>query len=166
VLALLTTFLLFCGVLLFVVSHPIQRLCFRIIDVVPLPSKERIIRLLQEIIIEAHDRHIVLPIAALSLLIQLMRVGVHVVCAASLGLLSIANFQYFFVFVPILAMLMVVPLPFGIKEGVGGSLFVLAGFSPDMPEAPIVMEFLASLVGIAASLLGGVLFVAGKLKRT
>jgi uncharacterized protein (TIRG00374 family) len=165
VLALSATFALFCGVLLFVVSQRIQKLSFKIVDNMPLPAKEKIRSILGEIVLEVHDRHIIAPVAVLSLLIQLLRIGVHIFCAASLGLLSAANFQYFFIFVPVLAMLMVVPLPFGVKEGVGGSLFLLAGFSPETPQAPIVMEFLASLVGIAASLLGGLIFITQKLRK-
>ncbi|MBD3393759.1 MAG: flippase-like domain-containing protein [Chitinivibrionales bacterium] len=165
VLAVAGTFALFCGVLSFVISRRVQRMAFAVLEVLPLPSKPRIVGILQKIVFEVHDRHMLAPIAGLSMLIQLMHIGVHILCAASLGLLSPANFQYFFIFVPILAMLMMIPLPFGIKEGIGGTLFMLAGFSPESPEAPMVMEFLASLVGIAASLVGGVLFVTGRLRK-
>jgi len=166
VLALLGTFVLFCGILAFLVSRRVQHLAFRLLQAAPAAWKPRIAAGLRQIVLEVHDRHIIVPIAALSVLIQIMRIGVHIVCAASLGLLSAANFQYFFIFVPILAMLMVVPMPFGVREGLGGSLFLLAGFSPETPEAPIVMQFLASLVGIAASLLGGAMFVFGRARQT
>ena len=60
-------------------------------------------------------------------------------------------------------MMMVVPLPFGIRESVGGTLFAFAGFQV---HAAIVMGFLATLVGSAASLVGGILFVMNKLHIT
>jgi membrane protein DedA with SNARE-associated domain len=55
---------------------------------------------------------------------------------------------------------MTIPLPFGIREAAGGALFALAGFPTN--EA-FVMGFLASLVGIAASFLGGIFFIEDKI---
>jgi hypothetical protein len=119
--------------------------------------KERIGAIASEVILEAHDRHVILPVAALSTVIQFLRIGGNITCAASLALLTPANLQYFFIFVPMLAMLMIVPLPFGVREGVGGALFALAGFPR---EAAFVMGFLTSIVGIAVTLPGGLLFIA------
>lgn len=164
--ALIVAFVGFSMICAFIISTRVQKISFRIFDKLPLPAKERLRSILEEVILEVHDRHLLLPVAVLSTLIQLMRIGVHILCAASLGLLTMANFQYFFIFVPFLAVLMLVPLPFGIKESIGGSLFILAGFSPQSPEQPLVMEFLASLIGIAASLIGGVFFVTRKLKTS
>ena len=113
-------------------------------------------------LIEAQDYKLLASVAALASVTQFMRVGVHVLTAASLGLLTVENFQYFFIFVPIIAMLMTIPLPFGVREAAGGTLFALAGFPR---EAAYVMGFLASLIGIAASMLGGVFFVTGKIYR-
>lgn len=163
-LALTGTFSLFCLTCSFIVSRRVQRFSFRVLDHLPIPWKSMIRDILKGITLEVHNRHIVVPVGLLSMTIQAMRIGVHIFCAASLGLLTAANFQYFFVFVPILAILMLVPLPFGVKEGIGGSLFVLAGFSPDAPEVPVVMEFLASLVGIVASLAGGVFFILSRVR--
>ena len=75
-------------------------------------------------------------------------------------MLSVSNFQYFFIFVPIIAMLMTIPLPFGIREAAGGALFTLAGFPMD---AAFVMGFLASIVGLLASMVGGIFFVTEKI---
>ncbi|MFP4416310.1 MAG: lysylphosphatidylglycerol synthase transmembrane domain-containing protein [Chitinispirillaceae bacterium] len=164
--ALIVAFVGFTIICAFIVSQRLQRLSFRLLDMLPIPAKERIRGIIKEVILEVHDRHLLVPVALLSTLIQLMRIVVHILCAAALGLLTMANFQYFFIFVPFMAVLMLIPLPFGIKESIGGSLFILAGFSPDSPEQPLVMEFLASLIGIAASLIGGVFFVTRKLKTT
>jgi uncharacterized protein (TIRG00374 family) len=157
--AFLATFVLFAGICAFIISGRTQRLVMRILDAMPLPKKRQIKEVLQQIAMEAHNRHVLIPIALLSILVQFMRVTVHIACGASLGLLTTHNIQYFFVFVPIIAIIMLAPMPFGIKEGLEGSLFYLAGFSPLAPQAPIVMGFLASIVGIAASLMGGVFFI-------
>jgi hypothetical protein len=110
-------------------------------------------------LIEAQDYKLLASVSALAILTQFLRIGVHILTAASLGLLTAANFQYFFIFVPIIAMIMTVPLPFGAREAFGGALFALAGFPQD---AAFIMGFLASLIGIAVSSLGGIFFVAGK----
>ncbi|MBD3243710.1 MAG: flippase-like domain-containing protein [Chitinivibrionales bacterium] len=154
-------FLLFAGVMAFLVSRPLQTLVFRLVDGIRVADKHKLkLRaILQEMIIEAHDSHIVAPVAALAVVVQFLRVSVHVLCAASLGIVAGGSLYYFFVFVPVLAMTMIAPLPFGIRESIEGSLFAIAGFKP---EAAVVMGFLASLVGIAVSLLGAVFFLAGK----
>ncbi|MBD3345787.1 MAG: hypothetical protein GF401_12060 [Chitinivibrionales bacterium] len=155
-LALFATFAVFCGILGFLISRRLQKLLFIFIDKFPVPKKEIIRNLVSQTIIEFKDRKSILPVAGLSLFIQFMRIGVHVLCGISLGLVTATNFHYFFIFVPILAILMILPLPFGIKESVGGALFAFAGFKS---EAAVVMEFLASLVGILVSSVGGVLFL-------
>jgi len=162
--SLAAAFVIFCVICVFLVSKRVQHFSFTILNALPVPGKDKIKEIVQEIIFEAHDRYIIIPIAVLSIFTQAMRICVHILCAESLGLLTAANFQYFFIFVPILAIVMLVPLPFGVKEGLGGSLFLLAGFSPDTPEAPMVMEFIASLTGIIASLLGGIFFISSKIK--
>jgi glycosyltransferase 2 family protein len=159
IVALFVTFLLFGGALAFLTSKGLQRLAFRILDILPFPQKDALKRILDETIIETHDTHILLPVGVLSTVVQFMRIGVHILCAGSLGLLSAANIHYFFIFVPILAMLMVIPLPFGIRESVGGTMFAYAGFQV---KAAIVMGFLATIIGSAASLVGGIMFVMSK----
>jgi glycosyltransferase 2 family protein len=159
IVALFVTFALFGGALAFLMSKGLQRFAFRIIDLLPIPQKEALKRILDETIIETHDTHILLPVGILSTVVQFMRIGVHVLCAGSLGLLSAANIHYFFIFVPILAMLMVIPLPLGIRESVGGTMFAFAGFQAN---AAIVMGFLATIIGSAASLIGGILFIVNK----
>ena len=159
VIALFGAFLLFAGILLFLVSRRLQRLLFSVIDLLPFRGKDRLKEIITEMLIEAHDRHILISIALLSALIQFMRIGVHLLTAQSLGLLTADNFHYFFIFVPIIAMLMTLPLPFGVREAAGGTLFSLAGF----PEgASYIMGFLASLVGIAASSFGGLFYITDR----
>ncbi len=160
IVGLFVTFACFGGALAFLLSKRLQAVAYTLIERIPHQKKDMLRRILDETIIESHDVHILLPVGVLSTVVQFMRIGVHVLCAGSLGMLSASNIHYFFIFVPILAMMMVVPLPFGVRESVGGTLFAFAGFNVN---AAIVMGFLATLVGSAASLAGGVLFVMDKL---
>ncbi|MDR0306612.1 MAG: flippase-like domain-containing protein [Chitinispirillales bacterium] len=161
--ALFAAFILFAGIMLFLIFKPLQNLFFSISDRLPLTRRFKLKEVVSEMLIDARDYRLLMSVSGLSVLIQFLRIGVHILTAAALGLLTVANFQYFFIFVPIIAMLMTIPLPFGVRETAGGALFALAGFPR---EAAFVMGFLASLIGIAASLLGGVFFVTGKVYRT
>jgi len=163
IVALFVTFICFGGALLFLMSKKLQAIAFRVIEILPIPQKQResLKKILGETLIEVHDVHILLPVGVLSTIVQFLRIGVHILCAGSLGLLSAANIHYFFIFVPILAILMIVPLPFGIRESIGGTLFAFAGFQV---QSAIVMGFLATLIGSAASLTGGILFLVNKVK--
>ncbi len=160
VLSLVATFLLFAGIMVFLVNQPLQNLFFKISDSLKISRRFKISQIVSEMLIEAHDIHVIGKVALLSSVIQLLRVGVHIMVAGSLGMLSVSNFQYFFIFVPIIAMLMTIPLPFGIREAAGGALFTLAGFPMD---AAFVMNFLASIVGLLASMVGGIFFVTERI---
>ena len=155
--ALLVTFGLLVGMFLLIVSTRLQKVFFHIVRISPLPMKESIIAIASEVILETHDRHVILPVAVLSFIIQFLRIGGNITCAAALGLLTLANIQYFFIFVPMLAILMLIPLPFGVREGVGGTLFMLAGFNL---QKAFIMGFLTSIVGIVVTLPGGLFFIA------
>jgi hypothetical protein len=156
--ALLGTFGLLVGLFCLIVSSRFQKIFFALISrsFLPVKLKQGISTLTAEVILEAHDRHVILPVAFLSTVIQLLRIGGSITCAAALGLLTLANVHYFFIFVPMLAMLMIIPLPFGVREGIGGTLFMLAGFAP---QAAFIMGFLTSIVGIIVSLPGGFFFI-------
>jgi len=157
--AVFVTFVAFAGILMFLVAKPLQNLFFSLVDRLPVKGKERIKGIVSEMLIEAHDRHLLVSISLLSIGIQFLRITVHIVTAGALGLLTGGSYHYFLIFVPIIAMLMTIPLPFGVREAAGGALFALAGFPAD---AAFVLNFLTSLIGISASILGGVFFVTGK----
>ena len=158
-LALFVTFIMFAGIMIFLVNKPIQNFFFKLSDSLSILRKVRVRDVVSEMLIEAHDINVLAKVAVLSAVIQFFRIGVHILVAASLGLLSASNFQYFFIFVPIIAMLMTIPLPFGVRETAGGALFTLAGFPID---AAFIMGFLASLIGLAASFLGGLFFITDR----
>ncbi|MBD3421772.1 MAG: flippase-like domain-containing protein [Chitinivibrionales bacterium] len=164
IVALLVTSLLFLSILGLLVSRRLQKWFFGVAARLKFPGKQRVMKIISEVLFEVDDRPFIAKIALLSALIQIMRVFVHVLCGAALGVLTFTNFQYFFIFVPILAMVMIIPMPFGVKEGLGGTLFALAGFKE---QPALVMEFLASLVGIIASMAGGIFFVTsrGRIKQ-
>ncbi|MDD5675834.1 MAG: hypothetical protein PHC61_16810, partial [Chitinivibrionales bacterium] len=143
----------------FLLSSRLQAIVYAIIDALPLPKKDTIEAMFRETLIETKDVHIILPVVLISVVVQVMRIGVHILCGGALGLLGNANILYFFILVPVTAMLMVLPLPFGVRESVGGALFAYAGFPL---QAAVVMGFLSSLVGIGGGCIGGILFVFDK----
>ncbi|GBU21584.1 hypothetical protein R80B4_01480 [Fibrobacteres bacterium R8-0-B4] len=161
--ALFAAFAVFAGIMLFLTIKPLQSLFFSIVDKLSIARKFKVKEIVSEMLIEAQDIKLLAAVAALSAVTQFLRIGVHILTAASLGLLTVDNFQYFFIFVPIIAMIMTVPLPFGVREAAGGALFALAGFPK---EAAFIMGFLASLIGITASVLGGVFFVTERMRKS
>ena len=162
VVALFAAFALFAGIMLFLMFKPLQALFFSVIDRFAVCGRLKVKEIVSEMLIEAQDFKLLAAVFALAALTQFLRIGANIFVAVSLGLVTAENFQYFFIFVPILAMVMVIPLPFGVREAFGGTLFALAGFPR---EAAYVMGFLASLVGIAGSMIGGVFFVTGKMYK-
>lgn len=159
VVALFVTFIMFAGIMLFLVNRPLQDFFFKCYSYIPMLKKTKLKEIISEMLIEAHDYHILVSVSLFSFFIQMLRISVHLFVAISLGLLTTTNYQYFLIFVPIIAMLMTIPLPFGVREAAGGALFTFAGFPP---EESFVMGFLATLVGLAASFLGAVFFIAEK----
>ncbi len=88
---------------------------------------------------------------------QLLRIGVHALVARALGLQL--SFQYFLLFVPLLAVIVSLPISLnglGLREGAGVLLFGLIGV--DRPRA-FSLQFLTYLVAVAVSLLGGLAYV-------
>jgi len=160
IIALLGAFTLFAVIMAFLVSKRLQDFFFGITDRFAFTKKMKVREIISEMLIEAHDLHLLVSVSLLSTAIQFLRIGVHFLTAGSLGLLTTGNFQYFLIFIPIIAMLMTIPLPFGVREAAGGALFALAGFPTG---AAFVMNFLASIVGIAASMLGGLFFITGRI---
>jgi uncharacterized protein (TIRG00374 family) len=154
--ALILAFIGFCGIMMFLLSKKLQDFSFNVIDKLPINKKEILKNIIKETIIESHDIHILLPVGILSTIVQFLRIGVHILCAGALSLLTPFNIHYFFIFVPVLAVIMIVPLPFGVRESIGGALFTMAGFNL---HASIVMGFLATIVGSVVSIIGGILFI-------
>jgi len=105
------------------------------------------------------DAKMLLNIFLLSFLIQGLRISTHIFCAAAIGIFTFGTIHYYFVIIPITAILMMIPLPFGVIPAIAGAIFFAAGFSAD---AATIMEFLASIAGIIGSLAGAVFFLLDK----
>lgn len=102
-------------------------------------------------------RRTILGLFALALVIQISRVGVHILVARALGLHLPA--AYFFLFVPLLAVIVSLPISLngiGVREGAGIVLFGLVGVGR---AAAFSLQFTTYLVAVAVSLLGGLLFL-------
>lgn len=99
----------------------------------------------------------------LSMVIQLLRISVHYFCALSIGFEI--SFIYFLIFVPLIAMVAIVPISFGgvgVRETIGPPLFTsVASIAAITSAADLaaVTQLLATLVGILVGLIGGVMFV-------
>ena len=88
---------------------------------------------------------------------QISRIGVHALVARSLGIHL--PFQYFLLFVPLLAVIGSLPISvngIGVREGAGVILFGLVGV--DRAHA-FSLQFATYLVAVAVSLLGGFVFL-------
>jgi uncharacterized protein (TIRG00374 family) len=104
------------------------------------------------------QRTLFLKLLSVALVVQVARVCVHVLVARALGL-TIA-LPYFFLFVPLLAVIVSLPISFngiGVREGAGVVLFGLVGASRAQAFS---LQFTTYLVAVAVSLLGGVAFLA------
>ena len=85
-------------------------------------------------------------------------VGVHVLVARALGIHI--PLSYFFLFVPLLAVIVSLPISLngiGVREGAGIVLFGLVGVSRGNAFS---LQFTTYLVAVAVSLLGGLVFLA------
>ncbi len=96
----------------------------------------------------------------LALVVQFLRITTHMMVGSSLGInLSAWDLVHFYVFVPLLGLLMVLPISingWGIREGAGILLFTQIGVSQ---ELAFLMEFITAAVMITVSLGGGILFL-------
>jgi hypothetical protein len=103
------------------------------------------------------ERGLFLRLFGLAAVIQISRVVVHGLVARALAI--DVPLIYFFLFVPLLAVIVSLPISFngiGVREGAGIVLFGLVGV--DRAQA-FSLQFLTYLVAVAVSLLGGLIFL-------
>lgn len=103
------------------------------------------------------QRTLLLSLFAIALGVQVMRIFVHVLFAKALALHIPA--AYFFLFVPLLAVIVSLPISLngiGVREGAGILLFGLVGLDRNSAFA---LQFGTYLVAVGVSLLGGLVFV-------
>lgn len=103
-------------------------------------------------------RALLVELFGVATVVQVMRIGVHVLFAQALGLH--VDTAFFFLFVPLLAVLVSLPISLngiGVREGAGMFLFGLVGL--DQPSA-FALQFGTYLVAVGVSTLGGLVFLA------
>ena len=103
-------------------------------------------------------RALLVELFGVATVVQVMRIGVHVLFAQALGLH--VDTAFFFLFVPLLAVLVSLPISLngiGVREGAGMFLFGLVGL--DQPNA-FALQFGTYLVAVGVSTLGGLVFLA------
>ncbi len=151
------------GFFIILLSRTLQNAIRDFLQKLPwLPAKELIINALDETFINRRlreDKKMLLQVAVISFFIQTLRIFVNIFAAQSLGIFSFAIMHYFFVIIPIISLLMLVPTPFGVRETIGGVIFGFAGFSV---EESVIMLFLATIVCVTGSLVGGIMFLFDK----
>lgn len=101
---------------------------------------------------------------SMATVIQFLRIGVHVLVARALGVnLPLA---YFFLFVPLLAVIVSLPISLngiGVREGAGMVLFGLVGVEGSRAFS---LQFTTYLVSVAVSLLGALVLLGRWLRRS
>lgn len=98
-----------------------------------------------------------------SAMVQVSRILVHYVVGLSLGVRVAAS--YYFLFVPVLAALISLPISLngiGVREGAAVVLFQMAGMTRQQSFA---IPFLTYLLSVLISLLGGLIFVSRPPRR-
>ncbi|UCF06659.1 MAG: flippase-like domain-containing protein [bacterium] len=113
-----------------------------------------------------HLRTLLLRLLLLALVVQFLRVATHIFVGRALGIeVTSWNFVHFYVFIPLLGLIMVLPISInglGVREGTGILLFTRIGFSE---ERALLMEFLTYVVMVVVSLIGGIIFLGRHLRR-
>ena len=105
-------------------------------------------------------------LTGLAVAVQFLRVVTHILVAQSLGIvITWHDFIQFFVFVPLLSLLMILPISInglGVREGAGILLFTQIGFSK---EQALLMELITYAIMVVVSLLGGFFFLLRNVER-
>jgi uncharacterized protein (TIRG00374 family) len=110
-----------------------------------------------------HEKKILIKVLIVSVIVQTFRILVHFFAALSVGIH--AHIQYFFIFVPVIALLSSLPISIGgigIRESSGVALF--SQINSFQPQAIVAMEFLAYIIGLLSTLPGGLIFILRKEK--
>jgi uncharacterized protein (TIRG00374 family) len=149
-------FALFLGMLAFLTSRRLRRLFVGLVERLRLPKREFITDLVAVTGLDVNHLPLITKVGVLSCLIQGLRIAVHIFSAAAFGILTAHNIVYFFIFVPLVALFMIIPLPLGVRETIGGYMFSLTGIAS---RPAFLMQFMATIIGVAGSLWGGIEFL-------
>ncbi len=102
-------------------------------------------------------QRLMIGLIAVAAIVQLSRIGVHVLVAKALNIRVPP--AYFFLFVPLLAVIISLPISLngiGVREGAGIVLFGLVGVGRTQAFS---LQFTTYLVAVAVSLVGGLVFL-------
>lgn len=107
-----------------------------------------------------NHRMLILFLLLNSLIIQLLRISSHYIAALSLNINDQVSVSiwYFYIFVPIIFVIALLPISIGglgVREYVGIVLFGYVGITSDLAFS---IEFIAYLIGVLASIPGGIAF--------
>ncbi|MEO5988026.1 MAG: lysylphosphatidylglycerol synthase transmembrane domain-containing protein [Candidatus Eisenbacteria bacterium] len=152
-------FFTFAVTMLWAVFHP--RLLHAITEVLERVGLGRFRPALEELSARLEgfrgQKRLFLELFMVATIVQIMRIFVHVLVARALNVhVPVA---YFFLFVPLLAVIVSLPISLngiGVREGVGILLFGMVGL--DRGSA-FSLQFTTYLVAVAVSLIGGILFL-------
>jgi glycosyltransferase 2 family protein len=149
---------LVCGLLF--LNDGLLRLARRLVERLGLmPRSGFRAHILDQLRLLRQQRSLLLRLFAFSLLVQGLRVGVHYLLGLSLLGASCPSLLDFFLVIPPLAFALTLPVTIGgigLREGLAMPLFLPLGVSG---EGAVAVEFLAYLLMLALSLLGGLLFL-------
>jgi uncharacterized protein (TIRG00374 family) len=111
-------------------------------------------------------RMLLVRLTVLAMVVQFLRVVTHVLVAQSLGI-AVTNLHFiqFFVFVPLLSLIMILPISInglGVREGAGILLFTQIGFSK---EQALLMELITYAIMVMVSLIGGFFYLQRSFER-
>jgi len=157
-LILLVFFLFFIMAILMILSRRIGAFLIRLIDRIPFQWVREKSRSVVSAVLQFRENRGALGRALLvALPVQTLRILVHYAAARTIGV--DADPIFFFLFIPIIAVFIALPISIngiGVREGLGVLLYGKIGIP--QPEA-ISISFLAYVIGVAVSLAGGVLFL-------
>ncbi len=151
-------------VLLFFFSKRVARpIVYLFNRVLPLGFKNKARLVYEQINNYRHEHALLGQVMAVSVAVQMLRITVHYFAALAVGVR--VEFGFFLVFVPIIALLASLPVSIGgigVREQSGVLLFSQIGVAE---PAAVAMQFLAYLVGVVATIPGGLLLALRKEHR-
>lgn len=165
VLPLMLALVVWTGSLAVLLSGRVSSLLSRLLARLPWPAlRRRFDQLVREFRLYRRRPAWLSRVFLLALGVQALRVATHVVVAYGLGLrLGGDQVLQLFVLVPLLGILIALPISLnglGLREVAAADLFMAAGVVAVDAQA-VAVEFLAYLVQVLVSLVGGVLFLTG-----
>ena len=111
-------------------------------------------------------RSLLLKVILVALIVQSLRILTHMVVADALNIeLQPFNVFHFFIFIPLLGLIMILPISInglGVREGTGILLFTQIGLSS---EQALLMEFITYFVMVVVSMIGGIFFITRNIRR-